>query len=55
MDELLKMLKRKLDEMRRESKPVTTFDFNEVSQMYQIVCLMKQIKDIADWSDKGYA
>ena len=53
MDELLEMLKSKLEKMRRNTACTVEFDFCEVSQMYQVVCMMKQIREIAEWSDKG--
>lgn len=55
MDELYRTLKRKLAEMRKCGKPITEFSYEEVSRLYQLVCMMKQIKSIADWCDNGYS
>ena len=55
MDELYKLLKDKLDEMVKKKMPVTGFSFDEVSMLYQQICMMKQIRDIADWCSIGYS
>ena len=55
MDEMYKMLKSKLEEMRKEKIPVTSLSFAEASMLYQLVCMMRQIKEIADWCDNGYS
>jgi hypothetical protein len=54
MDEIYEMLQKKLKTMRDEQTNIVSFDYHEVSQMYQMVCLMKQVKDIVNWGDKGY-
>lgn len=54
MDELLKMLKDKLELMKKEKTPVVAIEYHELAQIYQVICLMKQIKDIAEWSDNWY-
>lgn len=54
MDKVYEMLKDKLETMRFKQESSVTFDFHEVSQVYQIVCLMKQIKGIVNWGDLGY-
>ena len=53
MNEVYEMLKDKLEEMRFKHESSVLFDFREVSQMYQIVCLMKQIREIVNWGDLG--
>lgn len=55
MDELYKMLKAKLAEMSRKGQPTVKFTFEEVSRVYQLVCLMEQIREITVWCDKGYS
>ena len=55
MDELYRMLKKKLDDMRTKGEPMVGFTFDEVARIYQLVCLMKQIKNIADWCDEGHS
>ena len=55
MEELYWKLRGKLDEMRTESKPTVEMTFGDVSKLYQLVCMMKQIKDIAIWCDNGYS
>lgn len=55
MDEMYKMLKRKLEEMRKGRFTETGFSYEEVSRLYQLVCMMKQIIEIADWCDNGYS
>ena len=52
MDELYEMLKKKLQTMRSEQECHIMFDFGEVAQLFQLICLMKQIKDITKWIDK---
>jgi len=54
MDELIKMLKDKLDCMRKDKIPVVGVGFDELSQIYQAMCMMKQIVEIAKWADGGY-
>ena len=54
MDELIKMLKDKLDNMRKGNEPNAEFSFMELSQVYQAMCMMKQIVEIAKWADGGY-
>jgi hypothetical protein len=55
MDELYEMLKKKLYDMREIGNPSISFTFDEVSKLYQLVCMMKRIKEITDWCDKGYS
>ena len=55
MDEMYRKIKSKLEEMRKDGKPITSFSYEEVSRLYQLVCMMKQIKEIADWCDNGYS
>ena len=55
MDELYKMLKDKLDEMIKGKTPVVSLTFDEVSMLYQQICMMKQIRDITDWCSQGYS
>ena len=49
MDELYAMLKEKLQSMREEQKPVVGIDYNDLSKLYQFVCLMRQMKEIMEW------
>ena len=55
MDELYRMLKGKLNEMRNSSDASVRMNFDEISRLYQLVCMMKQIKEIADWCDEGHS
>lgn len=55
MDELYKMLKGKLNEMRNNSDASVRMTFDEISRMYQMVCMMRQIKEITDWCDAGHS
>jgi hypothetical protein len=54
MNEIYEMLRQKLSDMRYEQSESVTFDFKEVSQMYQLVCLMKQIREIVNWAENGF-
>ena len=51
MDEMYELLKQKMETMREEKDDSISFDYYEVAQMYQLVCLMKQIKEIVVWSN----
>ena len=51
VDEMYKLLKEKLKAMRDENDDSTIFDYYEVSQMFQFVCFMKQIKEIVEWGE----
>ena len=48
MDEMYELMKRKLDEMRKEKKTEVTMDFAEFASLYQLICYMKQIKFIVE-------
>ena len=52
MDELYELLKQKLDCMRSVSSENITFDFSEVSKLFQFVCFMKQVKELVNWGEK---
>ena len=49
MDKMYVYLKEKLDEMRKNQDTTIEVDFKTLAEMYQIVCFMKQIKEIMDW------
>ena len=49
MDEMYVYLKEKLNKMRKNQDTTTEVDFKTLSEMYQIICFMKQIKEIMDW------
>lgn len=49
MDEMHRKLKSKLEEMRKVGNVFTTFTFEEVAEMYQLICMMMQIKEIVKW------
>lgn len=55
MDELYRMLKDKLDEMIKGKIPVVSLTFDEVSMLYQQICMMKQVREIVKWCDNGYS
>lgn len=52
MDELYAFLKYKLEEMRKEKKDTVEIDYHKIAQMYQVVCFMKQIREIVDWGEQ---
>ena len=52
MNELYELLKRKLEEMRKGKCETVTFNYAEVSQMFQFVCFMKQVKELVNWGEK---
>lgn len=49
MNEMYVYLREKLDEMRKNKTCTVEVDFRKMAEMYQIVCFMKQIKEIMDW------
>lgn len=51
VDEMYELLKKKLHVMRDEKDDSIHFDYFEVAQMYQLVCFMKQIKEIVEWGE----
>lgn len=51
MNELYELLKQKLETMRKEKEGYVEFDYNEVSQLFQFVCFMKQVKELVNWGD----
>ena len=51
MNDLYELLKQKLNCMRDESSQLVIFSFEEVSQLYQFVCFMKQVKELVNWGD----
>ena len=53
MDEMYELLKTKLKIMREEHDDSICFDYYEVAQLYQVVCFMKQIRDIANGWDRA--
>lgn len=55
MDEMYEMLKSKLKQMKDEKEDAICFDYYEVAQMYQLICMMKQIREIVGWGNNGYA
>lgn len=52
VQELYELLKDKLQYMRDEKDDLVSFEYFEVAQMYQLVCFMKQIKEIVEWGEK---
>lgn len=52
MNELYELLKQKLNCMRDESSQLVIFSFEEVSQLYQFVCFMKQVKELVNWGEE---
>ena len=52
MNELYEMLNRKLNAMRIQGESQVKFDFSEVSQLYQFVCFMKQVKELVNWGEE---
>ena len=52
MNELYELLKQTLNHMRNEQNQLIVFSFEEVSQLYQFVCFMKQVKELVNWGDK---
>lgn len=54
MDDLYRTIKSMLDKMRDDRVDEIPIDFHTLSRVYQIICLMKQIRAIATWGDKGY-
>lgn len=51
VNEMYENLKAKLEFMREEKDDQVIFDYYEVAQMYQLVCFMKQIKEIVEWGE----
>lgn len=51
MDDLYDYMKLKLEEMRNNRELTVSVDYVEFDRLYQIVCLMKQIKAITGWMD----
>ena len=49
MDELYVYLRQKLDEARKNKTDHVEIDFDKLAKMYQILCFMKQIRNIVDW------
>lgn len=52
MDELYEMIKHKLQIMREESVCNVMFSYEEVSQMFQFINFMKQVKELVNWGEK---
>ena len=52
MNELYELLKKRIDAMRSEGRTNIVFSFEEVSQMFQFVCFMKQVKELVNWGEK---
>ena len=52
MNELYELLTKKLQEMRTFHANSVDFDFQEVSQLFQFVCFMKQVKELVNWGEK---
>ena len=49
MKEMHEKLKEALDEMRETGTMIYTLPFEDIAQLYQILCMMRQIKNIAEW------
>lgn len=54
MDGMYKYLKDKLNDMRIIGADEITIGYQELARMFQIVCLMKQIKETVSWGDNKY-
>lgn len=48
MDELYKLMSKKLDDMRKEQKTEITLDYADASKLFRLVCYMCQIRFIVD-------
>ena len=48
MDEMYEMLKAKIKEMHDNCLTEIDMDYNEIASLYQMVCFMKQIKNITN-------
>ena len=51
MEEIYKMLNDKFNEMKEKGKTEIAISFQELARLYQMVCLMKQIKGIINWEE----
>ena len=51
MDELYQLLKDKLKEMKDNYNHTRTLDYYDAAKLYQMVCMMKQIRDIVKWGE----
>lgn len=52
MNELYELLVQKLNDMRNCKCETVGFSYEEVSQLFQFVCFMKQVKELVNWGDK---
>ena len=52
MNELYELLKQKLDTMRDRGDTHIQFGYEEVSQLFQFICFMKQVKELVNWGEK---
>ena len=52
MNELYELLKKRIDAMRSEGRSNIVFSFEEVSQLFQFICFMKQVKELVNWGEK---
>lgn len=53
MNELYELLKQKLIDMRAYKSSSIEFDYSEVSELFQFVCFMKQVKELVNWGEKN--
>ena len=52
MNELYELLKAKLQEMRYAKCETVGFNYEEVSQLFQFICFMKQVRELVNWGEK---
>ena len=52
MDDLYDYMKSRLEEMRNNRELSVSVDYVEFARLYQIVCLMRQIRSITGWMDE---
>jgi predicted component of viral defense system (DUF524 family) len=51
MDEIYRILKQKIKEMHDNRTDSVSINYEDVARLYQMVCYMKQIKEIANGWD----
>ena len=54
MDELYVTVKSLIKKMQDYGQSSVEVDFSTISRIYQLICLFKQIRDIAEWGEKAY-
>ena len=48
MNEIYEILKEKIKEMHETGTTEITMDYSDIAELYQMVCFMKQIKNITN-------